>query len=62
VEYLGDDKLSRLIRDPQSVRWWPEARMPAIDTRTLSNAELRDLLAYFHHMAARRENTAAGRP
>jgi len=63
VEYLGDEKLARLIRDPQSLRWWPEARMPAIDTRNLSDAELQDLLAYFHHMAARRQTApAAVRP
>ncbi|CAJ0735822.1 c-type cytochrome [Ralstonia mannitolilytica] len=51
VEYLGDEKLRHLIRDPQSLRWWPNARMSAIDEKTLSNAQLNDLLAYFHHMA-----------
>ncbi|CAJ0773620.1 hypothetical protein LMG18090_00136 [Ralstonia mannitolilytica] len=50
VEYLGDEKLRHLIRDPQSLRWWPNARMSAIDEKTLSNAQLNDLLAYFHHM------------
>jgi cytochrome c1 len=51
VEYLGDDKLAKLIRDPQSLRWWPNARMSAIDEKTLSDADLKDLLAYLHHMA-----------
>ncbi|MGT2452619.1 c-type cytochrome [Cupriavidus basilensis] len=54
VEYLGDDKLARLIRDPQSLRWWPNARMSAIDRKTLSDADLKDLLAYLHHMAGRK--------
>ncbi|QBY50577.1 cytochrome c [Cupriavidus oxalaticus] len=54
VEYMGDDKLASLIRDPQSLRWWPGARMPAIDERTLSDADLKDLLAYLHHMAGRK--------
>ena len=54
VEYLGDEKLRHLIRDPQSLRWWPNARMSAIDEKTLSNAQLNDLLAYFHHMAQRK--------
>lgn len=54
VEYLGDDKLRHLIRDPQSLRWWPNARMSAIDEKTLSEAQLDDLLAYFHHMAQRK--------
>ena len=54
VEYLGDNKLAKLIRDPQSVRWWPGARMPAIDDKTLSDADLKDLLAYLHHMTGRK--------
>lgn len=54
VEYLGDDKLPHLIRDPQSLRWWPNARMSAIDEKTLSEAQLNDLLAYLHHMAQRK--------
>lgn len=54
VEYLGDDKLARLIRDPQALRWWPDARMSAIDKKTLSDADLKDLLAYLHHMAGRK--------
>ncbi|QYY28577.1 MULTISPECIES: c-type cytochrome [Cupriavidus] len=58
VEYLGDDKLAGLIRNPQSLRWWPEARMPSIDQHTLPDAELKDLLAYFHHMAATRKPVA----
>src|SRR5204862_79781 len=45
VEYLGDEKLSALIRDPQSLRWWPGSRMSSIDQRTLSDADLKDLLA-----------------
>ncbi|MNF12227.1 hypothetical protein D3C80_2136450 [compost metagenome] len=51
---MGDDKLARLIRDPQSLRWWPGARMPAIDEKTLSDADLQDLLAYLRHMAGRK--------
>ncbi|CAG9167321.1 hypothetical protein LMG23992_00780 [Cupriavidus laharis] len=58
VEYLGDDKLVRLIRNPQSLRWWPDARMPSIDKRTLPDAEVKDLLAYFHHMTATRKRVA----
>ncbi|MCT7327418.1 MULTISPECIES: c-type cytochrome [Ralstonia] len=54
VEYLGDEKLRHLIRDPQSLRWWPNARMSAIDEKTLSDAQLSDLLAYLHHMTKRK--------
>jgi len=59
VEYLGDEKLTKLIRNPQSLRWWPNARMSAIDGKTLSDADLSDLLAYLHHMAARKAAPAA---
>ncbi|WP_104654675.1 c-type cytochrome [Ralstonia insidiosa] len=58
VEYLGDEKLRHLIRDPQSLRWWPNARMSSIDEKTLSEAQLNDLLAYFHHMAHRKAAAA----
>ena len=54
VEYLGDEKLRHLIRDPQSLRWWPNARMAGIDEKTLSDTELNDLLAYLHHMTKRK--------
>lgn len=54
VEYLGDDKLSKLIRNPQALRWWPGSKMSSIDEKTLSDAELKDLLAYLHHMAGRK--------
>lgn len=55
VEYLGDDKLAKLIRDPQSLRWWPDAKMPPIGTQTLSDAEMKDLVAYLRHMAGRKQ-------
>jgi len=58
VEYLGDAKLRQLIRNPQSLRWWPNARMSSIDEKTLSDAQLGDLLAYFHHMARRKAPAA----
>lgn len=54
VEYLGDEKLRHLVRDPQSLRWWPNARMAGIDEKTLSDTELTDLLAYLHHMTKRK--------
>ncbi|MGO4327168.1 MULTISPECIES: c-type cytochrome [unclassified Cupriavidus] len=59
VEYLGDDKLTKLIRDPQALRWWPNARMSAIDRKTLSDADLKDLLAYLHHMAGHKVAASA---
>lgn len=60
IENLGADKLSALIRDPQSLRWWLGSRMSAIDERKLSDADLKDLLVYLHYMAGRKASPGAG--
>lgn len=54
TEYLRPDALRRLIRDPQSLRHWPETKMPAFDAKTLPDHELAELLAYLRHMADRK--------
>lgn len=54
VEYLREDLLRAYIRDPQSLRHWPQARMPGFDRQALSDQDLDDLLAYLRHMAGRK--------
>jgi mono/diheme cytochrome c family protein len=54
TEYLRADALRRLIRDPQTLRSWPAAKMPAFPLEALSDRDLTDLLAYLHHMADRK--------
>ena len=54
TEYLRADALRRLIRDPQSLRRWPAAKMPAFPVKALSDRDLTDLLAYLHYMADRK--------
>jgi mono/diheme cytochrome c family protein len=54
TEYLRPEALRRLIRDPQSLRRWPGAKMPGFDAKTLSDRELAELLAYLRHMADRK--------
>ncbi len=54
TEYLRPDALRRLIRDPQALRRWPGAKMPAFDSKTLPDRELGQLLAYLRHMADRK--------
>lgn len=51
TEYLRADLLRAYIRDPQSLRHWPQAKMPGFDARTLPDADLDALLAYLRHMA-----------
>lgn len=51
TEYLRADLLRAYIRNPQSLRRWPQAKMPGFGPRTLSDADLDDLLAYLQYMA-----------
>lgn len=54
TEYFSGDFLRQYIRDPQSLRQWPQGRMPGFTPQSLSEAELDQLLAYLRHMASRR--------
>jgi len=54
TEYLRPEALRRLIRDPQALHRWPEAKMPAFDSNALPDRELAELVAYLRHMADRK--------
>lgn len=54
TEYLRADLLRAYVRDPQSLRRWPQAKMPGFDPKALSDADLDALLAYLSHMAGRK--------
>lgn len=54
TEYLRADLLRAYIRNPRSLRRWPQARMPGFGLQTLSDADLDALLAYLRHMAQRK--------
>lgn len=54
TEYLRADLLRAYVRDPQSLRHWPQAKMPGFDPKVLSDADLDALLAYLRHMAGRK--------
>ena len=55
TEYFGGDFLKRDIRDPQSLRRWPQAKMPAFAASVLPDSELALLVAYLKHMAGRKQ-------
>ena len=61
TEYMRVDALRLLIRNSQSLRRWPAAKMPAFETRLLSDRDLTDLLAYLRHMADRKITVPAGK-
>jgi mono/diheme cytochrome c family protein len=54
TEYLRADLLRAFIRDPQSLRRWPQAKMPGFNAQVLSDADLDAVLAYLRHMAQRK--------
>ncbi|WP_434590604.1 cytochrome c [Pseudomonas sp. R4-83] len=54
AEYFGADFLKRYIRDPQSLRQWPQAKMPGFSATVLPDGELEMLVGYLKHMAGRK--------
>lgn len=54
TEYFQPGFLRRYIRDPQSLRQWPQAKMPGFAENVLSEQELDALIAYLAHMAKRK--------
>ena len=54
TEYFAGDFLRQYIRDPQSLRKWPQGRMPGFSGAVLSDRELGELIGYLGHMAGNR--------
>lgn len=54
TEYFQPIFLRQYIRDPQSLRRWPQAKMPGFSPQVLSERELDAVLAYLKHMAGRK--------
>lgn len=54
TEYFAEGFLARYIREPQSMRQWPQGKMPGFNKDVISNGDLQDLIAYLSHMAQRR--------
>lgn len=55
TEYFAGAFLERYIRDPQSLRRWPQGKMPGFSRAVLADAELQQLIAYLGHMAGRKQ-------
>ncbi len=52
--YLSPLGLRLLIRNPASVRMWPDQKMPGFSREALPDGELEDLIAYLAYVAKRR--------
>lgn len=55
IEYFQPAALRRYLRDPASVRSWPDQKMPGFPADRLSETELDQLVAYLRHMSRRRQ-------
>jgi mono/diheme cytochrome c family protein len=54
TEYMTPEGLHALIRDPKSVRTWPEQKMNGWPPSLLSDQEIDLIIAYLKHMAGRK--------
>ncbi len=52
--YMTIQGLEKAIRDPRSVRVWPEQQMTGFDEALLPEADLDHLISYLAYMARRR--------
>ena len=55
VDYFQPEALKRLLRDPSSVRHWPDQKMPAFSLEALSDADVDAVVAWLSYKAKRRQ-------
>jgi len=54
VDYFQRGALEKLLRDPKSVRSWPDQKMPGFDRATLSDADIEAIVAWLAYKAGQR--------
>ncbi len=54
TEYFRPDVLPRFLRNPKTVRDWPDQRMPGFGPGVIDDRDLDAVVAYLAHMAGRR--------
>lgn len=55
TEYFQPWALRALIRDPGSLRFWPDRRMPGFSEDVLSDGEIYAIAAYLSYLIGRRK-------
>lgn len=61
TEYFSGGFLRQYIRDPQSLRRWPQGRMPGFTSNVLGEQALSELIAYLQHMVGRKVSVQPAR-
>lgn len=51
VDYFQRGALEKLLRDPKSVRTWPDQKMPGFDRATLPDADIEAIVAWLAYKA-----------
>jgi mono/diheme cytochrome c family protein len=54
TDYLTEAGLRALVRDPKSVRIWPQQQMPPFSSEVLPDTDLDPLIAYLRQIASQR--------
>jgi mono/diheme cytochrome c family protein len=54
TDYMTEPALRALVRDPKSVRTWPQQQMPAFSPSVLPDTDLNALVAYLKQIASQR--------
>jgi mono/diheme cytochrome c family protein len=54
TDYLTEAGLRALVRDPKSVRTWPQQQMPAFPSTVMPDTDLDALIAYLRQIASQR--------
>jgi mono/diheme cytochrome c family protein len=54
VDYFQPAALRKYLRNPSSVRTWPEQKMPAFDEANLSDADIDAIVAWLTYKAQHR--------
>jgi mono/diheme cytochrome c family protein len=54
TDYMTESGINTLVRDPKSVRTWPQQQMPAFPATVLPDTDLNTLIAYLRQIAGQR--------
>lgn len=60
VDYMTPQGLRALVRDPKSVRTWPQQQMPGFSAEELPDADLDAVIAYLQHVARHKDAAGGG--